>query len=293
MRSIALAFSRAVALSIAVAPSLAGTTAFAMTTSFAAAATHAPDAAAAAVHDVPQQLVAAMMGDEQLASCVRDSGRPARAYVASAFDVRRVVLRGGEQMTVLSATDDCMFRGQSARIAIFERSARGYRRVLDDFTIPGLAAVGSDGSAVLPTHDSIDTIVESAYLWNGDRYVFSSAASHVYDVPLGQRRPYEIAVRFAAGSSGTTLTGTVARNFGDRYVFRARSGQTIVLRRAGSEPCRADVAVFFGDVEIALLADRPWRGTLAHTGTYDLIVDGSGACEENAPSSYALSLTIR
>jgi hypothetical protein len=151
--------------------SLALTTALAMTTVLAEAADRAPAAAAAAARDVPQQLVIAMMRDAQLASCVRGSGRPARAYVAVAFDMRRVVLRGGEQMTVLGATDVCMFRGQSARIAIFERTASGYQRVLDDVTIPGAAAVGADGSAMLPTHDTIDTIVESAYAWNGERYV--------------------------------------------------------------------------------------------------------------------------
>jgi hypothetical protein len=66
-----------------------------------------------------------------------------------------------------------------------------------------------------------------------------------------------------------------------------------VLRRAARAPCNADVAVYFGNARIALLAKREWRGTLTRTGMYDLIVDGSGACKDDATSPYALSFTIR
>ena len=81
----------------------------------------------------------ALMRDKTVAACARDSGKASQAYVLGAFDLHDVTLHGGERMTVAVATDPCLALGQSTPIMIFERVPDGYRRVLDDVTIPGLA----------------------------------------------------------------------------------------------------------------------------------------------------------
>ena len=53
-----------------------------------------------------------------------------------------------------------------------------------------------------------------------------------YDVALGQSKPYEVPVRFARGASSTTLSGSVAYNFGDEYIFEARAGQRAMIELA-------------------------------------------------------------
>jgi hypothetical protein len=219
-----------------------------------------------------------------------------RAYVARAFDVRRVTLRTGEQMIVTIATDSCLAVGQSTRIMIFEHISHGYRRVLDDVTLPGFAKVNEDGTAVLPTHESMEVIFEAAYVWNGTRYVFSPSRSHRYDVALGEQRPYELPVRFTAGTFAATLSGSVAYNFGDGYVFSARAGQGVTMELTKHTGDRARVSLYYGDgiSSIGELneSDR-WSGKLPRTGTYRLLVSGSDASSDERPSRYAIVLTIR
>ena len=196
-------------------------------------------------------------------------------------------------MTVAVGTDGCTSRGQSNRIMIFERTSGGYRRVLDDVTMSDAFDVSEDGTVVLPTHETIVTIFEAAFEWNGSSYVFSRARSHVYDVPLGQRRPYEVPVRFASGAFATTLSGTTALNFGEDYVFEARAGQRLTLeltRHRGHHPA---IFLSYGDREVAQLDAERWSGKLSRGGSYKLAVFGSGENDSTSVSTYTIRLTIR
>jgi hypothetical protein len=233
------------------------------------------------------------MRDGQVTACAKDAGKPARAYVAQAFELSSVRLRGGEQMTVAVGTDGCMSRGQSSRIMIFERISGGYRRVLDDVTMSNAFDVSADGTVVLPTHETIDTIFEAAYIWNGTSYVFSAPRSHVYDVPLGQRRPYEVPVRFAPGAFATTLSGTVALDFGEDYVFEARAGQRLTLELTEHSGRRPAIFLSYGNRNLDQLDARRWSGELPRTGTYKLTVFGSGEVDSTSVSTYAIRITIR
>jgi hypothetical protein len=237
-------------------------------------------------------LVAALMRDPQIAACAREAGTAAQAYVARAIRTREVRLRGGRRMTVAVGADGCMARGQATRIMIFEHVNGTYRRVLDSVTMPDTFDVSEDGSAVLLTHETIDTIFEATFVWNGKNYAFSGMQSHVYDVLLGQRRPYQVRVRFSPGAFATTLSGSVALNFGQNYVFDARAGQkvTIELTNRGRRP---EIFLSYREHQLAHVESDRWSGTLPRTGTYDLIVFGLGERDATTVSPYAIRLTIR
>jgi hypothetical protein len=241
-------------------------------------------------------LTTALMRDNVVAGCARDAGKTPQAYVASAFDFSGVTLRRGERMTVAVATDPCLALGQSTRIMIFQRTINGYRRVLNDVTVPGLQSVGSDGTATLPTHDSMEVMFEATYVWNGTAYVFSGPRSHRYDVALGERRPAEIPVAFASGTYGATLSGNVAYNFGDEYLFEARAGQKLTIDLTKFDSRRTSLSLYYGD-DISTLAEirstAGWSGTLLKTGTYSLFIDGTDESDDTRRFTYVIRLAIR
>ncbi len=215
--------------------------------------------------------------------------------MASAFDFSSVTLRRGERMTVAVATDPCLALGQSTRIMIFQRTTDGYRRVLNDVAVPGLQSVGTDGTATLATHDSMEVMFEAEYVWNGTAYVFSGARSHRYDVALDERRPAEIPVAFAPGAYSATLSGNVAYNFGDEYVFEARAGQRLTIALTKFDGRRTSLSLYYGD-DISAIAEirttAGWNGTLPKTGTYRLFVDGTDASDDTQRTTYTIRLAI-
>lgn len=241
-------------------------------------------------------LTAALMRDKDVAGCARDSAKTSQTYVATAFDLRNLTLRGGERMTVAVAKDPCLALGQSTRIMIFEHTADGYRRVLNEVTLPDLDQVETDGTVMLPTHESVGVIFEGVYVWNGAAYAFSASRSHIYDVALSERKPYQVPVRFAPGTSTATLSGYVALNFGDEYVFEARAGQNLTIALAKYSGRRPSISLYYGS-DISILADIPgatggWSGTLPRTGSYHLFVDGTDESDGTRRTTYAINLTI-
>jgi hypothetical protein len=233
------------------------------------------------------------MRDTAVADCARDSAKPPQAYVANAFDFTALTLRDGARMTVAAATDPCLALGQSTRIMIFERTSAGYRRVLNDVSVPGLQSVSGDGTVTLPTHDSMEVMFEATYVWNGRAYVFSGPRSHRYDLALDERRPAEIPVTLVPGAYATTLSGNVAYNFGDEYVFEARAGQKLTIhltKYAGTHP---SISLYYRD-DISAIAEirttSGWSGTLPKTGTYRLFVDGTDESDATRRSTYTIRL---
>ena len=241
----------------------------------------------------PPSLVVQLMRDPAVAACAAEAGGSAEAYLRGAFELRRVTLRSGEQMTVATATAACLAAGQSTRILIYRHTPQGYRRVLDDVTLPGLAAVGSDGSVTLPTHESMETIFEATYRWNSRTYIFSDARSHVYDVVLEARRPAEIAVRFTPGSYGTTLERQHRTQFGERYVFSARAGQSAAIELSSQMQPAPVVTLSRDGHALDALIRTSWHGALPATGTYTLTIYGANDADGDRLEPHALKLTIR
>jgi hypothetical protein len=100
-------------------------------------------------------------------------------------------------------------------------------------------------------------------------------------------------VRFSPGASSATLTGSVALNFGQEYVFDARAGQivTIQLMRSSARP---SISLWSGENELTLTGstrDR-WSAKLPKTGAYELIVAGTNESDETRLSRYAIRLSV-
>jgi hypothetical protein len=259
----------------------------AIATALASAARPASPAAA------ERAFVAAMMSDAGVAACAGGAGKTAQAYVNEAFNLHHLTLRGGERMTVAVAKDGCMSLGQSSRVMIFERTVGGYRRVLDGVSLPDAVDAREDGTIVLPTHSTFETIFEAAYLWNGTTYAFSPLRSHVYDVPLDERKPYEVTVRFAPGAFATTLSGGVARNFGQRYVFYARAGQAMTLELINHAGRLPKIFLSLGERDLAVGGANGWTRKLPQSGLYALTALGADESDATVVSTYALRLSIR
>ena len=95
-------------------------------------------------------------------------------------------------------------------------------------------------------------------------------------------------VRFAPGSSSTTIGGSVARGRIDRYLFDARAGQqlTLLLSPGGN----AKFILRHLDDGGSFLSDetRSWSGSLTTTGTYAVDVSTS-----DMKADYKLFIAIR
>jgi hypothetical protein len=234
-------------------------------------------------------LVAALMQDKELRTCIDDMGAKPAAYLASSWEFRRVALRSGERMIVAIAKTGCLV-SQNSALRVYRETGTAYRLVLSDNALPETVDASSDGTISSAAHDTIDTIVEPVYVWNGSKYVFAPERSHVYDVSVEQRRPYQIPVRFASGASSTMLRGTFAENFGNTYVFIAKAGQRATIDLLGRRP---GIVLSFGDREIALPEGNRWSGKLPFSGTYSLDVFGLNLPDHRTLLPYAVRLTIQ
>lgn len=197
-------------------------------------------------------------------------------------------------MTVATSRDGCLGVGQSARIMIFERTPAGYRRVLKSVTLEDAWDVDTDGTAVLPTHESMDVIFEAAYVWNGTEYVFTPMKSHRFDVSLDERRAYEVPLRIVRGRP-TTISGTVAYNFGDDYVFTARAGETITINLV-EHSGKAPLVALDRDADQSSVGELDeagrWSGKLTKDGTYYLRISGTDESDAERRSRYTIRVTI-
>jgi hypothetical protein len=239
---------------------------------------------------------AALLRDHKVASCAREATGNATAYARAAFQRREMALPGGRRAIVALAVDPCLELGQSTRIMIFVRSGARYRRVLDGVVVPGLERTSSDGTVTLPTHETMETIYEAVYVWNGSTFVAAPFRSTLYNVALGQRWKYEEAIRFQPGATSILLQGKTAFNFGHTYVFSARAGQRAnitFLQRSSPAPA---VALFYAADTTAVAAlegESTWSGVLPKSGSYELLVLGTDAARAERTSPYELRLKIR
>jgi len=236
-------------------------------------------------------LLAVLMRDKELRRCVNDMGEAPAAYIQRTWDFHRVTLRSGERMIVAIAKSGCLVSINSA-VRVYRETGGAYRLVLSDNAMPETVDAARDGTISFAAHDTIDTIVEPVYVWNGNSYALAPERSHVYDVSVEARRPYQIAVRFAAGTSSIVLRGTYSENFGNTYVFAAKAGQRAIVEVLETDKRPPGVALRFGERSVADVSGR-WSGTLPFSGTYALDVFGFDLPSHETLVPYAIRLTIR
>lgn len=236
-------------------------------------------------------LVTALMQAKELRRCIADMGAAPAAYIASSWDFRRLTLRSGERMVVAIAKTGCLV-SQNSAVRVYENIDGHYHLVFSDNAIPETVDATNEGTISFAAHDTIDTVAEPVYVWDGKAYVFAPEQSYVYDVSVEQRRAYQIPVRFALGASSAELYGTFSENFGNTYVFIAKVGQraTIELLEHGHLP---GVALRFGNHSVAQFDGKRWSGVLPFSGTYAIDVFGFDLSDHDALLPYTIRLTIR
>jgi hypothetical protein len=182
-------------------------------------------------------------------------------------------------------------------VLIYQRTQSGYRLVFSDFSLPERVTAKPDGTLYLAGHETVNTIVQATYVWNGVTYVFAPDRSSVYCVgpERDNERPYELPIRFAPGASSSILRGTAYENCGQNYSFVARAGQRVTIERLTPQPRNLRIPIFldFGAHAIANMSGQAWSGTLTRSGKYVLSVFGSGQRGEIDVQPFAIRLTIR
>lgn len=243
-------------------------------------------------------LVAALMRDRDFRLCVEGSaGSTPSAYVANDFNFQSLTLSSGRRLVIAVGKSDCGWQGQAARVLIYAPTQSGYRLVFSDFSLPERVAAKPDGTLYLAGHETVNTILQATYVWNGAGYTFAPARSSVYCVgpERDNERPYELPIHFAPGSSYVVLRATAYENCGQNYSFMARAGQRVTIERLTPQPrsLRIPIVLDFGNDPIAYVNGDAWSATLTRSGEYVLSVFGTDQQGEIDVQPFAIRLTIR
>lgn len=95
-------------------------------------------------------------------------------------------------------------------------------------------------------------------------------------------------IRFARGRTTTVIENAVVRGERDRYLLRARAGQTLIVRITSLEDNAVfDVGAPGGRRSLAQEA-TDWTGKLPHSGDYVIVVGGT-----RGNAGYTLEVTVR
>jgi hypothetical protein len=100
-------------------------------------------------------------------------------------------------------------------------------------------------------------------------------------------------VRFAAGTSSTTIRGTVIRGQNDRYYVSAKAGQTMTVKITSTEKNAVFQIYFHGEEESLPGAGdgddaTNWSGQVPIDNEYVIVVGGT-----RGNATYALTISIK
>jgi len=136
-------------------------------------------------------------------------------------------------------------------------------------------------------HDSALVHIETIDAYRQGTYVSVSSARVRGDT--GERKPENVPIRFAPGSSAAQLTGRISAGWYDNYELAAARGQRIAISAVqGPADLTFSLVPATGNHgSIGLAAGKP--ALLPVTGSYHLVVDTGSA----NPSAYRAIITIR
>jgi len=237
------------------------------------------------------------MGEKDFRSCVERSDGTPITHVANDFNFQSLLLYSGARLAIAVGKNDCGWQGQAARVLIYERTQSRYRLVLSGFSLPERVDARPDGTLYLAAHETVNTIIQATFVWNGTKYALSPERSSIYCVgpERDNERPYELPIHFLPGTSSTVLHGTAYQNCGQNYSFVARAGQRVTIERLTppTAQLRIPISLDFGKDSIAFLNGDAWSGTLSRSGKYLLSIFGTDQRGEIDLQPFAIRLTIR
>jgi hypothetical protein len=263
---------------------------FVLAAALGLAAFVAPARVVAAGPALPSAFVNDLMRDPEYASCARELNRSPATFARTNLRVTPLVLKTGEHMLTVTMLDAaCICAGSTCKYAIYQRMPNAtWRQVLDARTMNAAVAL-PDGTARVDGHETMSTIDQLVYVWDGSMFDFAPERSERFDTRFGQK-PYRTLLRFPSGASNLTHASAAYGSFGDAYAFAARAGQEVMLR-VRSTAKLFPIELFYGPGDsstLKLAHDGSTR--LPITGTYEFSVDPSVPGERAA---YRLTLSIR
>jgi hypothetical protein len=195
---------------------------------------------------------------------------------------------GGDEIVLAEVQAPCLCRNASCPYYVLRIGTRATRLLYSTFAF----AAHIEPAAPLPDlvfaeHDTVAVIGERTAAYRGG--VYADVSSARVRVDTGARKPDEVPVRFAPGSSARTLRGTASTGWYDSYAFAARAGQRLTLDAAGGT--RNLNLILYGPGSggklIPMTLDEPI--TVPASGTYHLLVE----VESDADRAYSVRLRIR
>ena len=209
------------------------------------------------------------------------------------FSARSVDLNGDRAPEyLLTSASDCecgqancaqwVYRAQGDSLQLLLRT-EGYVLSIDSTSHTGWRDIRttSRNNAAIVDH--------TRYAFNGARY--ERADGRIENLGTHESKPTLQRVRFTAGQSSTTVSGTTAPSFPDSWVLSARQGQTLKLVLTSARDAGVTFTVMGPQATSArMLADAQskWSGELPASGTYTIIVDGKG----DTKTPYQLTIAI-
>jgi len=249
-----------------------------------------PGLGAATEADAPAGFVSTLLRDPRYAACATASGLSPASYVRTKLRVEPLVLRSGERMLAVSMRDEaCLCNNSSCKFTIYLRTPDArWRQVLDTYTMND-AVVRYDGTVRVDEHESVDTIAQLVYAWDGSQYDFLPDRSSEFDVGYGTK-PYRTMLHFAPHRDGLTRSGEAYGTFGVSYAFIARAGQLLTLNVKSKGSLDPIILSYGRDFDRELQFRKSSTIRLPVSGTYEFLVAPAVAGET---VRYRFRLSIR
>jgi hypothetical protein len=229
-------------------------------------------------------LLAALRADPDAGACRPEELRAA----ASAAEIRTLGRRNGADVVLAGVQASCLCGNVNCPWYVLQLSATPPAVLLatSGYAADVLARGGALPALRITAHDSALISNQTDYVERDGAYVQSAAWMVRGDT--GARKPFDIPVRFAPGTSAAALRGSVSIDWGDTYTLRASRGQQLALANVHAGSGVAFSLTAPGDTHAQTL--EPGAAvTLPVSGAYTLVVES----ERDEATPYAFTLTIR
>lgn len=186
--------------------------------------------AAAPPDDAHAALLSVLQRSDYAGACSPAELRAA----ATRADVRALGRVEGIPVVLADPQDPCMCGKVNCPWYVL-RLDRGAPRVLLETIAYQIVPFGLAGPLPQLRENASDSALsrnETTDLYRGDRYVTTSTVRVRND--NGARKPLEIPVRFAPGTSSRVLRGRASLGWGDLYTFAAKHGQRVSVANVRS-----------------------------------------------------------
>jgi hypothetical protein len=227
-----------------------------------------------------------------IASSVADGCSAAETRTAAAkASIERLGSIDGESVYLAALEAPCLCGNVNCAYLVFRDDPRAPHILLQTY---GWDVRPFGDAEPLPqlrehAHDNALITVETTDTFRDGKYVVTGSARLRGDT--GARKPDQVALRFAPGTSSAQLHGSVSLGWYDDYAFSANRGQRLTVDRVTSR-ARMSLVLMTQDGRRRVELTPGGAITLADSGPFVLRVENERPSDE-PPVPYELRLTIR